>query len=48
MAVMGLQEFYIDNEMLNDTFWDDFNKKTITVVYLFHSSLPFVDEPKKK
>ena len=41
MAVMGLEDFYIDNQMQTDTFWDDFNQKHITVVYLFHSSLPY-------
>ena len=48
MAVMGLEDFYIDNQMQTETFWDGFNKKTITVVYLFHSSFPMDHDLYKK
>ena len=48
MAVMGLEDFYIDNQMQTDTFWDDCNQKTITVVYLFPSSWPYDDDLYKK
>ena len=37
MAVMGVEEMYIDNSDSDDMFWHDFNKKFITVIYLFHT-----------
>ena len=37
MAVMGVEDMYIDNSESDDAFWVDFNKKTITVIYLFHT-----------
>ena len=37
VAVMGADEVLIDNEATGEEFWDDFNEKTITVIYLFHA-----------
>ena len=37
VAVMGVEDVFIDNEPTGFEFWDDFNEKTITVVYLFHA-----------
>ena len=37
MAVMGVEDMYIDNSESGDVFWRDFDKKTITVIYLFHT-----------
>ena len=37
MAVMSVEEMYIDNSDSDDMFWHDFNKKFITVIYLFHT-----------
>ena len=36
VIVMGVDEVYINNELTGDSFWDDFNQKTMTVVYLLH------------
>ena len=36
VAVLGAEDYFIDNSLDSDSFWDDFNHKTITVVYLFH------------
>ena len=37
MAVLGVEEMYIDNSWTNDRFWDDFNNKLINVIYLFNA-----------
>ena len=37
MAVLGVDELEIDNSLSGDSFWDDFNMKTVTVIYLFHA-----------
>ena len=37
VAVLGVEDMYIDNSFSADPFWDDFNHKTVTVVYLFHT-----------
>ena len=39
VAVMGVEEMYIDNSESDDVFWRHFDKKTITVIYLFHTGL---------
>ena len=36
VAVLGVEDMHIDNSLSADPFWDDFNHKTVTVVYLFH------------
>ena len=35
VAVLGVEDMLIDNSLTADPFWDDFNHKTVTVVYLF-------------
>ena len=37
VAVLGVEDMLIDNSLGADPFWDDFNHKTVTVVYLFHT-----------
>ena len=38
VAVLGVEDMLIDNSLSVDPFWDDFNHKTVTVVYLFHTN----------
>ena len=38
VAVLGVEDMHIDNSLSGDPFWDDFNHKTVTVVYLFHTN----------
>ena len=38
VAVLGIEEMYIDNSEVADPFWKDFNMKSVTVVYLYHFS----------
>ena len=38
MAVLGIDELEIDNQLTGDSIWDDFNMQTVTVVYLFHTN----------
>ena len=37
VAVLGVEDMFIDNSLDADPFWDDFNHKTVSVVYLFHT-----------
>jgi len=37
VAVMGVEQLLIDNGQSADSFWNHFNGKTLTVVYMFHS-----------
>merc|ERR1712127_1100629 len=37
MAVLGVEEVQIDNVLSGDDYWADFNMKTVTIVYLFHT-----------
>ena len=37
VAVLGMEEMYIDNTEVADPFWNDFNMKSVTVVYLYHN-----------
>ena len=37
VAVLGVEEIEIDNPMEADDFWHDFNLKTVTVIYLYHT-----------
>ena len=37
VAVMGVEQLLIDNGLSADSFWTDFNGKTLTIVYMFHS-----------
>jgi len=48
VAVLGVEDIYIDNSWSDDEFWLDFNKKTITVIYLFHALDFNPPEEKKK
>ena len=34
---MGSEEFFIDNSLTGQPFWDSLNGKKITVIYMFHS-----------
>ena len=36
VSVIGVEEMEIDNSLSADTFWDDFNHKNVTVIYLNH------------
>ena len=33
--VIGMEDVVINNDASSDLFWNDFNGKTITVIYLF-------------
>ena len=37
MIVLYVEELLIDNTELGDPFWDDFNGKTVTVIYLLNA-----------
>ena len=37
VAVMGVEQLLIDNGQSADSFWNHFNGKTLTVVYMFHA-----------
>ena len=36
VAVLAVEEILIDNGLSGDEFWNDFNNKTVTVIYLYH------------
>ena len=36
VAVLGIEDMYIDNTEVADPFWKDFNMKSVTVIYLYH------------
>ena len=36
VAVLGIEDMYIDNSEIADPFWKDFNMKSVTVIYLYH------------
>jgi len=38
VAVMGVEQLLIDNGQSADSFWNHFNGKTLTVVYMFHAT----------
>ena len=48
MAVLGVEEIYVDNSWTNDPFWDHFNQKHLNVIYLFNAVDPNPVEIKKK
>ena len=50
MAVLGVEEIYIDNSWTNDPFWNHFNKKHLNVIYLFNAGdcNPHTIKEKKK
>ena len=37
MAVLGVEEIYVDNAWTNDPFWTSFNNKHLNVIYLFNA-----------
>ena len=38
MYVVGTEDIYINNESSGDEFWQPFNGKTVTVIYLFNTA----------
>lgn len=48
VAVMGSEEVFIDNESSGDDFWNDFNHRKITVIYLMNSQESTVEEYLRK
>ncbi len=37
MFVVGVEQMLIDNSGSGDKFWKDFNRKSITIIYLFNT-----------
>ena len=37
VAVMGSEEILIDNVHTRDSYWDSFNGKKITIIYMFQA-----------
>ena len=48
MAVLGVEEIYVDNSWTNDPFWTPFNNKHLNVIYLFNARDQNPVEIKKK